>query len=257
MLKSHLNAVESVLLAQSQSASNAGHPNLRGGPREWFIRDFLSTHLPGTLEVGQGEVIDSSSSPRPPRGNYRPQVDIVLYRKDLPKIFVAQDHCAFLAEGVMATIEVKSQLDTEKLKQASKASLCHKSLTRSIPAIGMGSGWRPEHIISYVVAFDGPPEVRTIATWLSELCEDFKSSPEQLPELIVILGKGVVWRLNSFPALKLDPPPEGYNWAYVQQSEKNLFTLFVHMLGWLGWATPPPNVSGYCAALSFKEIGTL
>lgn len=49
MLISHLNAFEQILIAQSSDAQNAGHPNIRGGPREWFIRDFLENHLPSTL----------------------------------------------------------------------------------------------------------------------------------------------------------------------------------------------------------------
>jgi len=63
MLESHINAIENVLLAQSIAAKNAGHPNLRGGPREWFIRDFLQSHLPSTLEIGQGEIIQFNSKP--------------------------------------------------------------------------------------------------------------------------------------------------------------------------------------------------
>jgi hypothetical protein len=55
MLKSHLDAIESVLLYQSITASNPGHPNLRGGPREWFIRDFLRNHLPDVLQIRQGK----------------------------------------------------------------------------------------------------------------------------------------------------------------------------------------------------------
>ncbi len=31
MIVSHLNAIEKVLIAQSEIAKNAGHPNLRGG----------------------------------------------------------------------------------------------------------------------------------------------------------------------------------------------------------------------------------
>jgi|GEM_PF-5114118 len=35
MLQAHLKAIEKLLVAQSQIAKNAGHPNLRGGPREY------------------------------------------------------------------------------------------------------------------------------------------------------------------------------------------------------------------------------
>jgi len=66
MILSHTNAIEKVLIAQSRAAQHAGHPNLRGGPREWFIHDFLEDHLPSRLEIGQGEIIDEDSRPDPP-----------------------------------------------------------------------------------------------------------------------------------------------------------------------------------------------
>src|SRR5438046_816940 len=100
MLQSHLNAIEKALLTQSELAKNAGHPNLRGGPREWLIRGFLLGHLPSNLEIGQGEIIDPFSKPNPPQGSYRPQVDIVIYRRDLPKITLSPFDQAFLVEGV-------------------------------------------------------------------------------------------------------------------------------------------------------------
>jgi Domain of unknown function (DUF6602) len=126
MLASHLNAIEKVLIAQSHVAANAGHPNLRGGPREWFIREFLETHLPTTLEIGQGEIIDVNSPPRPSPGTYRPQVDIVIYRRDVPKITFSRTDAAFLVEGVMATIESKSELKKEGggLKEVCEHSNC-------------------------------------------------------------------------------------------------------------------------------------
>src|SRR3972149_11697895 len=97
LLSAHMNAIEQVLLAQSKIAHNAGHPNLRGGPREWFIRDFLQSHLPSTLEIGQGEIIDVNSIPNPSPGNYRPQVDVVIYRSDMPKISYSKLDFAYLA----------------------------------------------------------------------------------------------------------------------------------------------------------------
>jgi hypothetical protein len=65
MLASHLNAIEAVLIAQGKVASNARHPNLIGGPKEWFIRNFLAAHLPSTVRIGQGEIINAQSKPRP------------------------------------------------------------------------------------------------------------------------------------------------------------------------------------------------
>jgi len=58
LLISHLNKIEEVLGARSMVAKNAGHPNLRGGPREWFIREFLEGYLPSSFRIGQGDITD-------------------------------------------------------------------------------------------------------------------------------------------------------------------------------------------------------
>ncbi len=133
MLMSHINAIEKILVAQGLAAQDAGHPSLRGWPREWFIRDFLLSHLPSTLEIGHGEIIDEDSSPEPFPGDYRPEVDIVLYRRDLPKITYSRDNTAYLVEGVLATLEVKSKLTEPELKKACKVCEKHKRLKRNPP----------------------------------------------------------------------------------------------------------------------------
>lgn len=252
-----MNAIEAILLAQSKVALNAGHPNLRGGPREWFIRDFLSTHLPGTLEIGQGEIIDALSPPSPRPGNYRPQVDIVLYRRDLPKISYARDTYAFLAEGAMATIEIKSMLTKKEMKTACQASLAHKRLQRGVPMHAMGGGWRPQDIISYLVAFDSQASVATVAGWFAQMPQLLNVPPTLLPEMLVVLGKGLVWRIDAFPDVPIQTAITGRTWAYVQQCDQNLFTLFVHMLSWMGWTTSPPNVMGYTQSLALNNVGGL
>ncbi|NKC11269.1 MAG: hypothetical protein GKR94_03390 [Gammaproteobacteria bacterium] len=152
MLESHTNAIEQILLAQSKAAQNAGHPNLRGGPREWFIRDFLMNHLPSSLEIGQGEIIDENSQPEPAPDEYRNQVDIVVYRRDLPKIMYSQDNAAYLAEGVVATIESKSDLTECELTKACQASQSHKALSRTPPLYKFDDV--QDRIRTYVVALN-------------------------------------------------------------------------------------------------------
>lgn len=251
MLRSHLNAIESVLLAQSNAASNAGHPNLRGGPREWFIQDFLRSHLPGTLEIGQGEIIDPDSKPRPKPKQYRGQVDIVLYRKDLPVISLSKYDSLFLAEGVMAALEVKSDLRKPNLINTCKQIIRHKKLKRPPPLGGFDVHLIPKHIVSYVVAYGGPKRMSTVAKWLPQIRDTLNCKPNEMPEMIIVLGKGAVWRINAFPN---EEDPKDKTWAFVQQAEQNLFTLFVHMLSWMGGITPPPDLEGYYKSLAYKTV---
>lgn len=255
MLLSHLNAIEKVLLAQSHAARNAGHPNLRGGPREWFVREFLENHLPANLEIGQGEIIDADSKPNPPRGSYRPQADIVVYRKDMPRISYSRGNAAYLSEGVMAVIEVKSTMTKNHLYSACDASNTHKSLCRMEPV--MRTGWIPDHIMSYVVAYRSRAKISSLATWLSARCRQTAVSHEKLVDLVVVLGKGIVWNINSFPALPLDDVPEGHNWGFVDQVEGNLFTLFAHMLSWAASTSTTPSTLQYAKRAQYRNIQTV
>lgn len=136
-----------------------------------FIRDFLASHLPSILEIGHGEIIDQDSTPEPPQGEYRPEVDIIIYRRDLPKISYSRDNTAFLSEGVLATIESKSVITKEELSNACKASAVHKALKRNKPLHALGD-FPPEKIVSYVIDYEGPANISTVANWLPEIAAE-------------------------------------------------------------------------------------
>src|SRR5438552_3739809 len=104
MLKSHLEAVERQILATSKIPANSGHTLHKGTPRESFVKEFLEGHLSERIAVGTGEIIDADSKPN----EHRPQVDIVLYKRDYPRIHFGGGIHGFLVESVIATIEVKS-----------------------------------------------------------------------------------------------------------------------------------------------------
>jgi hypothetical protein len=99
MLKAHLNAVEAHLLQISQIPANSGHNLHKGTPREAFIREFLINHLSQQVAIGTGEIIDANSTPNQQRN----QIDIVIYKKDYPKIDFGGGINGFLAESVVAT----------------------------------------------------------------------------------------------------------------------------------------------------------
>ncbi len=246
MFISHLNALEKVLAAQSAVATNAGHPNLRGGPREWFVRDFLEGHLPLTLEIGQGEIVSSKSLPNPSRGVYRPQVDIVLYRGNFPKLSYSKNDFAYLVEGVLATVECKTTLTKEELRQACEAHRKHKNLAYLYMEVKLSPGNILSILpypISYVVAFDGPADITTAANWLPEITRDLRVNPDQMIDIVVVLGKGVIWRMDAYPTIEVVPRiSHEHHWAYVAQTENNLSFMFAHMLMWLPASSQLPSI---------------
>lgn len=253
MLSSHINAIEDVLAAQSAIASNAGHPNLRGGPREWFVRSFLNDHLPRNLEIGQGEIIDRDSEPGPPKTEYRNQEDIVIYRKDFPRISFSPNDFAFLAEGVVATLEVKSIIDEEKLGTACAAAMNCKNLERAEPVKIFGDP--PGNIFCYVIAFDGPANMRTVAGWLPGIVEQLGVSFDKIVDMIVIIGKGIVWHREAFAnAIPVLAKEEGPRWILLDQRNGNLLWLFTHMLSWMPYMIAPPSFLDYTKAHEYEPL---
>ncbi|MFC3284771.1 DUF6602 domain-containing protein [Litchfieldella rifensis] len=82
-----------------------------GDARESFIRDVLTRFLPQNVVVGTGQIVDQSN-------NYSKQVDVIVYRGDFPVLRTLGSLDVYFIEGVLATIEVKSKLDEEKLFEA-------------------------------------------------------------------------------------------------------------------------------------------
>lgn len=201
MLKAHLDAVEQQLLHTSKIPANAGHMLHRGTPREAFIKQFLIGHLSAKAAVGTGEIIDSNSLPR----QLRNQFDIIIYKADYPKIDLGGGINAFLAESVIATIEVKSLLTQSDLQTAIRSANKAKKLQRNL-VTSVTSGYMPPGILSYVVAYDGPAQISTVYGWLKSTettqglnqanlpisdLERLKTLSESL-EGILVLGKGSI-----------------------------------------------------------------
>ena len=168
LLIDHLEYVERVLLAKSEIAALAGHPVHKGTAREAFIKEFLNEHLSERVGIGQGEIINAKSQ----TGDRRNQQDIILYRKDYPKIIIGSGVTGFLAESVVATIEVKSVLTKDALKRVIPIAHNVKKLERNLKK-GVEITYRPNtSILSFVVAYDCAASIETVASWLTPIHQE-------------------------------------------------------------------------------------
>jgi hypothetical protein len=155
MLVAHLNSLEHLLLHQTSIPAIGGHSLHLGIPREAFVKDFLEDHLPSDLAIGSGEIIDLNSVPGAPRHQH----DIILYRRNFPRIYLGGGISAFLNEAVVATVEVKSTLDQDGITQSVNAARAVKDLSPSRQGV-----FRP--IANYVVAYAGPANMSTAFDWI-------------------------------------------------------------------------------------------
>ena len=97
-----------VLDAEFDYSSLAKHPTELGDAREALIKGVLQRIIPSTYEIGTGIVVDC-------RQNKSKQIDIVIARRDYPSLLLPHGDRIYLIESVLATIEVKSQLNSDNL----------------------------------------------------------------------------------------------------------------------------------------------
>lgn len=175
MLEAHMNAVESSILQTALIPSNAGHTLHRGTPRENLISNFLSTHLSSNVAIGSGEIFDHQSNPRESRN----QFDIVIYRKNYPKLDFGGVN-GFLVESVVATIEVKSLLNRKSMQQAVSAAANLKQLEPKYARFA-SFGWFPPKPLSFVVAYGGPANISTVIDWQTSARDELGLETDRWP----------------------------------------------------------------------------
>lgn len=238
MLKSHFDAVEKKLLANSLIAANTGHSLHKGNPREAFVREFLQMHLSNRVAICTGEILSSESRP----GEARNQIDIILYKPDYPRLHIGGDIYGVLSESVIATVEVKSVLTEEELQRAIKTANAIKQLKRSIKTTFL-AGYQPPSILSYVVAYDGPASIKTVSGWLPNIHAKLAVKlPSMAPSLdvrvsvpspsidgIFVLGKGFLVFDNTPLTFVTDEEREAnpnLTWVGSDSEGGNLLYLF-------------------------------
>jgi hypothetical protein len=121
----YCDSLEKVMLAwHDHSRQTFKHSGNLGSAREYFIGEILNRFLPGSVVVGSGEIIDGKERSG--------QQDIIIYRSDFPVLAGFDSVNTYLIEGVIATIEVKSDLTTGSpngLTSAFKSAASVLSLT--------------------------------------------------------------------------------------------------------------------------------
>jgi hypothetical protein len=260
MLKTHIDAVEGSLLEISKIPANSGHSLHKGTPREAFIRTFLQGHLSERVAVGTGEIIDADSKPREQRN----QIDIVIYKREYPRLDFGGGINGFLAESVVATIEVKSLLDKEELRKAARVAKAIKALERKV-VTSFSTGYQPPSILSYVVAYDGPASMETVFGWSPDINATEEIVYPDLPvsndarqrvaspslDAIFLLGKGFIHFGNApigfFQSVEQDPSAK---WAVADTPRGSLLLLFLFLTsavsGMTGaWLDPMPYLKSF------------
>lgn len=239
----------------------------KGTPREAFIRQFLQGHLSERVAIGTGEIIDASSKP----GQQRNQIDIVIYKRDFPRLDFGGGINGFLAESVVATIEVKSTLDKEELRKSSASARNVKALSRNL-VTSFHTGFQPPAILSYVVAYDGPASMKTVHGWLPDISgttgvqypilpqddQQRMMTPSPSLDAVLVLGRGFM-HFGNCPIGFFHPQALAQNpnakWVLSDTPNGNLLLLFLFLsMAVSGTSASWLNPSPYLGTFSVPNL---
>jgi hypothetical protein len=96
---------ESFLHQQAELAGLLSHSSTIGTAREFLVKRVLQAVLPPLIHVGSGIIVDAHDT-------LSKQIDVVLYDSRFPLMEFEQGVGIYPIEGVIATIEVKTDLST-------------------------------------------------------------------------------------------------------------------------------------------------
>ena len=119
---------------------------VKGGEREYFINKFLGPMFPPPFRFGTGDITDSA-------GTKSGQVDVVVEYPFLPSLpMMGSGPRLYLAEGVAAVIEVKSNLASqwdEVVLTATKVNALHRKFGTTSSMVSSPSGTIPLFVVGY------------------------------------------------------------------------------------------------------------
>lgn len=196
-----------VLNSQYQASQLVLHGSSVGLIREHILKDFLTTHLPEMVAVVSGQIFDSNN-------NYSKQQDVVLILKSMPRMPFASGVNLIFQEGVVASIEIKTKLDSTKLREIGANFQSVRALANNVICVGAAGvvgNWPAEKILTAIISYEG----MTLAS-IQDTLESFEESAR--PDLVLDLSKGLLVRNHGLLCeekpghvyLTVDDPAAGF-----------------------------------------------
>lgn len=177
----YFRTTSDILENKYERSSGFDHSGTTGDAREYFVENFLSDVYPKKFVFGDGEIIDSNK-------NVSDQADVVIYDEQLPVLeYGSSKH--FLSAGVMAHIEIKTDLSSQLDNSLSKI-ISVKKLGKDInPPIAMGNV--PDHVYSCVFSYEGPSK-DTFKENVLDFYQNREAPTEQCADMICVLGEYIM-----------------------------------------------------------------
>ena len=180
-LQEHFRKVLKKLMAEFELSGGVQHRGDKGTARETFLNTFLEGAFPKKYVIHRGEIFDGE-------GTIARQADIVVYDESFPAFAFGAGN-RYMAEGVLAHIEVKSKLTKAELLDSIVKAMSVKKLKLQVEP-DMHVGPMRKHIPSFIFAYQsGWEDVAGFRKAYLDLQSEHDGF-EATPDGIFILGPG-------------------------------------------------------------------
>ena len=181
-LLTRLEGIQKALLGLHDSGAGMSTAS-RGREREHFIKEFLSQVLPPGNRFGTGDAVDTF-------GAQSGQLDLVVEFTFIPSLpAVASEPRLYLAEGVAAVIEVKSNIAKQWSEVVSTAGALRK-LRRVFQAPGFTPYGPPNPVIPiFAVGYTGWRQLETVK----------EKANEGVVDGILVIDNGLFSTSQTYP----------------------------------------------------------
>ena len=157
------------------------HGSSLGSIREQLIKDFLVDHLPSAARIVSGQVFDADD-------RRSSQQDVLITLSNVPRLQFASGVDLVFAEGVIATLEIKSNLSGPTLKHIAKGITSVRSLEPKIwghSSINVSHSWPGTRILNGVLTYGGTSfsNLKQVLATISVL---------EQPDFILDLSSGIL-----------------------------------------------------------------
>ena len=215
LLYGYFRDTTDVLKSQYQRSSGQNAAANLGHNREVFCRDFLQHALPPRLSIGHGEILDS-------KGHRTGQLDTVIVRDDAPHLTFGGAE-TYLAEGVFAVVETKSNLTRRKLNEALETLRRVAALELVSSGVVQISGAYLPRAFRCIFAYEGM-DLRTLAVLLGEHDND------GIADLVCVLNRGAAIVRDQLVAVQVGQAAYAASYIPYPGSAAALAWLYFHLV---------------------------
>lgn len=203
--------------------SHIEHMGVRGASRENVLREYIKQLLPQKYAVGNGVITDVE-------GTQSKQQDFFVYDSFNSPTFLHMDSSSIVpVESVYATIEIKSTLSKETLRQSIDNIKSVKELKITVLKNSFIVPEQYNFILGTIFAYTSDSAIETIAQNVDNIC---KNIPKEIqPSIICILDKGLIINVKKDKMNQIDIIPSNQTtWGIIKNTKEITFYLFYLIL---------------------------